>query len=145
MLRILDPRLHEQIDILKLVLLYSDQFSLLPELYDVFGQEKLLKFLDTFSGTTVKVPPADVLERAVRDISIYLRLKKVTQEKKAGVIRSISSEMLLSETQIRQIYHDVSEIVEKRLGFKFLLSKVRNGKKESEEDQGQEDTEAKVW
>ena len=76
----MDTKLGEHVDLVKVVLFYYNDLSLLPELYDIFGGEALIKFLDIFGGTTIDVPPAETIERAIRDVSIYLRIKKSTEE-----------------------------------------------------------------
>lgn len=75
-LHILDKNLMEHMDTLYLVLVHTSRMTLLPELYEVFGKEAVVKFMDVFAGTTVQVPPRAVLENCVRDVDIYLTLKK---------------------------------------------------------------------
>ena len=72
---VLDEELPEYTNLLKLALLQHNEFTLLPELLDIFGYNKFLKFIDIFSGVTIKVPNAKLLEHLVRDITIYIRLK----------------------------------------------------------------------
>ena len=57
-----------------MVLLHDSRETLLPELYDIFGKEVLIKFLDIFGGRTVKVPAREYLRRAARDVDIYIML-----------------------------------------------------------------------
>ena len=125
-LRILDPNMDEYVDVLKVIMLYTDRFSLLPELYEVFGEEHLLRFLDVFAGTIIEVPPPEVLERAVRDVTIYMRMKKSGPVGRGKVISALAEELLISEESVKQTYREVSKIIEQDLGYKILLKQLKN-------------------
>ena len=66
----------KHIDALQVALLRAGKDTLLPEIYDIFGKDKLLKFLDIFSGATIRVPPRKVLEDSIRDTYVYLTMEK---------------------------------------------------------------------
>jgi len=85
---------------------------LLPELYDIFGKEKLLQFLDIFAGTTVKVPTKRVLEDAIRDTYIYLGMEKArTSGKKKkimpDVVKDLAARYDIDEIHVQRIYNDM--------------------------------------
>lgn len=63
-------------DLLKLVLLQADELSMLPELFDIFGSNTLLRFLDVFGGMTLRVPTRSDIERAIRDVTLFLGVSR---------------------------------------------------------------------
>lgn len=98
------------IDALQVSLLRAGKHTLLPELYDIFGKERLLKFLDTFAGTTVQVPSKKVLELAIRDTYIYLTLNmslKSGKKKKSDVVKSLSERYDITGHEVLNIYRDM--------------------------------------
>jgi len=65
----------ESLRILMLALLMDDEYSLLPEIYSIFGAKLLIKFLDTFGGTTINVPKREKLHQHINMIDCYATLK----------------------------------------------------------------------
>lgn len=119
-LRILDTKLGEDVDVLKVIMLYYNDLSLLPELLDVFGGEAFIKFLDVFGGTTIEVPSSDVIERASRDVSIYLRLEKCTPDNKQSVLSNMANELMMSEARLTRTHFEVKQLLEQKLGLRIL-------------------------
>jgi hypothetical protein len=110
MLDILKPMDRKQLDTLFIALLHYSQHNILPELYEIFGEESLLKFLDLFSGMTIKVPSHDQLSLIIRDVNIYIRLSRA--DKKADLIRELMSEYGIEEERsITRIYTEIETIV----------------------------------
>jgi hypothetical protein len=72
--RILDGDVGELVEVFIPVLLARTRRTVIPELYEVFGPEQLMRFLDLFAGTRVEVPSRDVILQALRDADIYARL-----------------------------------------------------------------------
>lgn len=66
----------EHLDIIKLVLLHEGRYTYLSEIFDVFGSDNFLKFLDIYSGVTFDVPE----EGEVRS-----RLQGLNEEEFAGI------------------------------------------------------------
>ena len=102
----------KHIDALQVSLLRAGKNTLLPELYDIFGKEKLLKFLDIFAGTTVKVPTKKVLEYAIRDTYIYLGMEKARtsghkKKRMPDVVKDLAARYDIDEFHIWKIYNDM--------------------------------------
>ena len=66
----------EMLEIIRLVLFDQTRYTLLPELWDVFGAGAFLKFLQVFSGQEFVVPSTDLLIRVIHHASIYRALKR---------------------------------------------------------------------
>ena len=96
---VFDKLVAKNIHILQVVLSSMDEESLLPELYDIFGREALLKFLDIFGGTTVKVPKRNVVKAAVERVKVWVAL-----ENKLATITQLADEMGKTEAHIRRLY-----------------------------------------
>lgn len=108
---IMDVQTRRTHDLLYLALVFSEEYSLLPELYEIFGQETLVKFLDLFSGAQITVPPRRVFEHAVRDVNIYVRMTDSRSKKRQdNTAARLADEYEISEATIRRIF---SAMVEK--------------------------------
>jgi hypothetical protein len=70
-LSLLDKELARYAEIFTQILLYRCRDTLLPELIEVFGRDRLPKFLDIFAGTTFQVPSREIITHAARDADIY--------------------------------------------------------------------------
>jgi hypothetical protein len=92
-----------------LVLLKTDSYSLLPELYDVFGEENLMKFLDIFAGNTIKVPSKKEFSKAIQKIDIYNRLEN---KKNSTSALLLSQEYEVSVEYIRTSHLEIKKLVE---------------------------------
>jgi hypothetical protein len=113
-LSIFDKNASRYIDVLQVALLRIGRCSILPELYEVFGQEKLLKFLDIFSGTTVEVPSRALLEHAVRDTYIYVSIRKVEYNggARSEVIKTLARRYGISDDRVRSIYLEMKNYLD---------------------------------
>lgn len=92
------------IDLLKVCLLEACGNTHLPEIYDVFGPDHVLKFLDVFSGVTFKVPQVKILKDCVRDVSVYLVIDRTPAGSRGGIIKDLASKYDVSTGKIRRIY-----------------------------------------
>lgn len=101
-----------------LVLLSTDAYTLLPELYDIFGEENLIKFLDAFAGNTIKVPSKREFNKAIQKVEIYSRLEV---KKNAPTIKELAQEYEVGVDYVRKSYLEIKEIVENTS--KVFLSK----------------------
>lgn len=100
-LHLFDSRLSRRVDALYAVLVASDSLQFFPEMLEIFGQDSVIKFMDIFAGQTVVVPPRDVLEAKIRDVTLLLeherqgksvdQLAKEYSMKKDDVIQKIQS------------------------------------------------------
>ena len=97
------------IDALQVSLLRAGKNTLLPELYDIFGKEHLLKFLDIFAGTTVQVPSKKVLENAIRDTYIYLTLTTGLSKgkKKSDIVKELMERYDIPKKDVFTIFKDM--------------------------------------
>ncbi len=101
----LTPR---HIEIMKIIMVVTNEFSVFNELYEIFGPELFLKFLNIFAGTTFTIPDPSSLSRLVRDIDIYLTVKK---KGLPGVVKELSMTHQMQEKDVRKICTRIDEIV----------------------------------
>lgn len=109
---IFDNSATKHIDALQVALVRASRDSILPELYEIFGKESLLKFLDIFAGTTVKVPTKKVLENSIRDTFIYLSLEKIKKSGKpkkvmTDVVRDLADRYSMGMEEVWLVYRDM--------------------------------------
>src|SRR5262245_55180577 len=115
-IKILDKLTKRYLDALYVVLLRSSDQSLLPELYDIFGKELLIKFLDVFAGMQFRVPSREILERAVRDVDIYIRMSDV---RNSEVLEDLSTRHNISKDDVTRIFNDTKTYCEDVLHLKI--------------------------
>jgi hypothetical protein len=109
---IFDPSAAKHIDALQMALTRTGRDTLLPELYEIFGKEATIKFLDIFAGTTVKVPSKQVIENAIRDTFIYLTLKKAKRSyniKPADVVNDLADRYSIERETVNLIYREMEK------------------------------------
>lgn len=106
MIKLLDQRAKRIVMPLSAALLSLDRFGLIPELFEIFGQEALLRFLDIFAGQTFKVPDHDTLTARIRDVIIWIELENETK-----TVAELAEEYGLSDRRIREIRDSMRSIM----------------------------------
>lgn len=74
--RILDPQVRDHMDTFRVVFTRSAKYTIFPELMEIFGADKVVRFLEIFGGMTIRVPRREFLEQAVRDTDIYVAISR---------------------------------------------------------------------
>jgi hypothetical protein len=108
-LHIIDKITGKEFDILKVVLLECCDKSHIPELYEIFGRENFLKFIDIFAGSTIKCPSREVLDKAVRDVTVYLLISKSGVGNRSSLVRDLAVQYGVTVGVIRQIYVEMQD------------------------------------
>lgn len=112
MVEYIDNITKRYVDTFYLLLLHSDRYSHLPELYEVFGKEATIKFLNLFSGSTFVIPPARDFERIARDVSIYIRVStSSTPDGRAAIVTELAREYQITESEVRKLYNLMRDII----------------------------------
>ena len=112
-----------QVEAFYVLLVSSAKYTFLPELYDVFGREATIKFLDVFAGCSLRVPKINKLERLAMESSIYVRVERVTPRRRQVVIKALAEEYEVTDDRIRNIYHKTKKKLEKEFGFTAIKKK----------------------
>lgn len=107
------------------LLVSSGKYTFLPELYDIFGREATIQFLEVFAGCRIRVPKLDKLEALARATAIYVRIRQARPRQRPAIIQILAEEYDLTEDRVRSIYHNISESLEQELGFKLIRGKQR--------------------
>lgn len=105
-----------------MVLLCHDQYSLLPDILEIFG-DRAAEFLDSFGGQTITIPKADSIWEAGEDVRIFVHLHKAFRKDIAEikeVIEKLSTATGKSSLTILAIYRKVRKIVEKHPHYRGL-------------------------
>lgn len=79
-------------------------------LFDVFGKDHFLKFLDLFAGTSVQVPTKNKLEEAVRQVGIYMEMKRVTSRRRPSVARQLAKKYGLTAGEVRMAFVELDKL-----------------------------------
>src|SRR5262249_1540632 len=88
------------------VMLSWTRNTLIPELYEVFGTEHLMRFLDLFAGTRFEVPSRDLILTALRDADIYATLAA-----HKNTVRGLATKYGVEEHRVADAYTRVTAIV----------------------------------
>ena len=105
-IRLFDSDVDELVEVFIPVMLAWTGKTLIPELYEVFGPEQLMRFLDLFSGTRFEVPSRDVILQALRDADIYATLAA-----HKDTVRGLARKYRLEEHRVQDAYARVAAIV----------------------------------
>jgi Mor family transcriptional regulator len=104
--RLFDKDVSNLIDVFIPMMVAWTRKTLIPELYEVFGNEHLMLFLDLFAGTRFEVPSRDLILAALRDADIYVRLAANKDS-----VRSLATKYGLEEHRVADAYARVATIV----------------------------------
>jgi len=91
----------------KLMLLSKFKDSYIPELYEVFGEQQIFRFLDIFAGTTIRVPRARDLQNAIRDSNVYVLMSGKDQAAAKDILMKRYS---MSSAQVDEVYKEVKQV-----------------------------------
>lgn len=108
-LSIVDRVCREKRDLLWVLLMTTGEFTLLPELYEVIGPDKLVRFMELFGGTTIKVPDRDKLCEAAMAIDIFSRCSVAAHRSTA--IERMAEEYELPEARVLEIYTSTADMI----------------------------------
>ncbi len=114
-----------EVEVFYVLLLGSGKYSFLPDLYEIFGRESTIKFLEIFAGCKLKVPTVDQLERIARNTKVYTSVELAHYKRRAIVIENLALEFDTDETGIRQIHQRTKTYLEENLGFKVKQPRMR--------------------
>jgi len=105
-LAIFDPVSGQTLDLIKVALLEFGLESHLPELYDIFGEEALLKFLDIFGACTIRVPSRHEVGDVIRNVRIYVEMSRIpsSTEGRKRVVKDLSTRYDLSAQRVYMIF-----------------------------------------
>lgn len=102
---IIDPEVFQRFDKLALLFVTRWPFSHIPDIYEVFGKELMIKFMSTFAGMTIKVPSREGLERAMRDHQIYYEI-----EERGAKPKALAKAMGIEVSNVYMIYHRMKKM-----------------------------------
>lgn len=103
---IIDRSVYDCMDAFMALLMNASEFSLVPDLIGIFGAEQAVKFIDIFSGSTIKVPPRETLQMLVRDANVYTTLKKDMSQ-----VNILANQYEVTDKVIKNIFDRVEGII----------------------------------
>ena len=115
-IHIYNSRLCKRIDSLFAVLVASDETQFFPEFTEIFGKDSLVKFLDIFAGQTIVVPPREIVEAKIRDVTFWMELEKDPES-----VTRLAAEYEMAEHEVRERADAI------RVRLKSMGIEVRNG------------------
>jgi len=106
LVRLFDKDASQFIDVFIPVILAWTRKTLISELYEVFGTEHLMLFLDLFAGTRFEVPSRDLILTALRDAEIYTAVAA-----RKDTVRGLATKYGVAEHQVADAYARVAALV----------------------------------
>ena len=104
--RLFDKDVSSLIDVFIPVMLAWTRKTLISELYEVFGTEHLMLFLDLFADTRFEVPSRDLILTALRDADIYATLAA-----HKDTVRGLATKYGVEEHRVADAYARVAALV----------------------------------
>jgi hypothetical protein len=104
--RLLDKDASSLIDVFIPVMLAWTRKTLISELFEVFGTEHLMRFLDLFAGVRFEVPSRDLILTALRDADIYATLAA-----HKDTVRGLATKYGVEEHRVADSYARVAALV----------------------------------
>lgn len=95
--------------IVRVLLIRQGGHVLLPELFDVVGEDMFLRLLDTFSGETFKFPSERELKRYAKEVDIYVCVKNA--DVKHREMERLAGEYMCTYQAIQQVYAKMTKLV----------------------------------
>lgn len=109
-----------QVEAFYVLLVSSGKFTVLPELYDIFGREMTLKFLDTFAGCSIKVPSPERLKDLALKVEVYVRLSRVPEAQRESVAEEIAEREDCKVAYILSLFEKTKSKMEDELHFNVI-------------------------
>lgn len=117
-----------------MVLLYHEQYSLLPDILEIFG-DRAAEFLDTFGGQTITIPKADEIWKSGEDVKIFVTLYRASgksAEEVKELIDTLAVRTDRTKVDILSTYKKVRKIVRKHPRYRNIQDAI--GRKAEEDE-----------
>ena len=108
-LQIFDTVGLRDVDVLRVALIDCCTESHIPELYDIFGREAFLKFLDVFAGATIVCPSHETLSQCIRNVGIYLRVVREPDDTRPRLVRDLAVKYKITRSQVLRIFVEMED------------------------------------
>ena len=99
----------QYISALRAATLYISKWELLPDVLEIFGEEKYRKFLNVFGGRVIRVPEIKEVTGVLRDIAIWAALSHTNEEEKARREALLVAQYGLARSKLRDIHAAVDD------------------------------------
>lgn len=107
-LSIYEESTKKYIDAIKAVLILQSNFDLLPEVYDIFGKEGTIKFLNIFAGRVIRIPTREEIDTAIRDVMLWVAVSK---NGSVDSIRALSAKYGVTKNEVVRIHGRVKDLM----------------------------------
>jgi phosphopantetheinyl transferase (holo-ACP synthase) len=104
-----DRKLSRGLDPVNAILCLCARHTLLPEIFNTFGRDSVLSFLDRFGGKTIKVPSVKSVYDALIAITIWDALEKSNTP---DTITRLAKRFSLKESEVKAHRNKVQEMLD---------------------------------
>lgn len=102
---LLDPDMVRRLDGFYLVLLATAEHTVLPEIYEFFG-DRAIDFVQHFEGRTIQIPTRAKIEGAIRDVCLYVDLSKARTKE---AVKTVAKSYRMRVPEARKTYQRVRD------------------------------------
>lgn len=96
------------IDPVDTAMLLQSRHTLLPEIFEVFGQDQAFKFMEVFGGKTIKVPSIEDMEKSLEALVIWAHVREASN--KSAEIRKLALRFGKKVSEVRSLYKKVQAL-----------------------------------
>ena len=100
----------KKISSIELSMLLISQHEYMFELYDIFGDELLMKFISIFSGQIIRVPSIEEVRETIEHLNIWL---KYSEYKSKKMLSNLSNDTGYTKVELRSIYSEIDKKMKK--------------------------------
>lgn len=86
----------------KELVLYLYRDTLIPELFDLLGEELTLEIVQIFGGTKIVIPPFKKFSDMKRNLEIYESMSLCNSK---GVVTSLAQKYDITEVWVKELYN----------------------------------------
>ncbi len=105
------------IDPIRVMLDLNSKYTLLPDLFEIFGRESFLKFIKVFGGKSiVKIPSYRDLEKSFEAVAIWQALRKSNTPE---MVKRLCNRYSMKESEVRAAYQRIEGLLNEE-AYKFL-------------------------
>lgn len=90
--------------ILYVLLCERYSYTLIPELHEILGEDKLFEFIKLFSGTTLEIPDINEVRNLLVDVVIYKQMEQATEGTIDSVEANLRDRYKLSKDSLRKAH-----------------------------------------
>jgi hypothetical protein len=121
------------LDAIEAVLFLCGKYTMLPEIFEIFGPEKAWKFLTVFGGRTIKVPSEKSVQESISHLLIWSELSN-THDSQREAIKRLAHRYDMKDSEVRSAAARVQDMIDAQERFQKQLAEFDSGSNGSNQE-----------